>query len=111
MLVVSKVAISYVVQDDPNSHVPLPPLQPNLICSLENFIIMDELVAYTPHTSLSYEADNAQVYNLFAKYLSGNNSITSITRHQRQRYGRSVFLDLVTHNIGSSKWKKTIEQT
>ena len=72
---------------------------------------MDELIAFTPHTGPSYKADNAQVYNLLAKDLSGTNTMNSITRHQRQRYGWSVYLDLVTHNIGSSKWKKTIEQT
>ena len=50
ILGVSKVALYYVVRDDLTSPVPLTPLQPNLIWSLENSSMMDELVAYTPHT-------------------------------------------------------------
>ena len=50
ILGVSKVALSYVVRDDLTSLVPLPPFQLNLIWSLENSSMMDELVAYTPHT-------------------------------------------------------------
>ena len=66
--------------------------------------MMDELVAYTPQTGLSYEAYNAQVYNLLSKALTGTNAMTLITRHQRQRDGRSSYVKLLTHNIGSSKW-------
>ena len=72
--------------------------------------MMDELVAYTPHTGPSYEADNAQLYNLLAKALTGTNDLTSIIRHQRRRDGRLVYLDLVTHGMGSSKWENTVEQ-
>ena len=102
MLVILKVALSDVLLHDSNLPVPLPPLQANLIWSLENSIMMDELVAYTPHTGLSYEADNGKVYNLLNKDLSVNNATTSITRHQQRRDGSSDYLNLLTHNIGSS---------
>ena len=72
--------------------------------------MMDELVAYTPHTGPSYEPDNAQVYNLLSNSLVGTNVMNSITRHQRRRYGRSAYLDLVTHNMGSENWENTVEQ-
>ena len=90
MVGVLKVALSYVVQYDPTSPVTLPPLHPNLILSLENYSMMDELVTYTPHTGPPYEADNVQVYNLLAKALAATNAMNSITRHQRQRDVRSV---------------------
>lgn len=35
--------------------------------------------------------------------------MASITRHQRSRDGRQAYLDLVTHNLGSAKWEKTVE--
>ena len=105
-LVVLKVVLSYVVRVDPTSPVPLPPLQPNLIWSLKKSIMMDELVAYTPHKGPSYEEDNAQVYNLLAKALAGTNNTTLITRHHRWRNRRSAYLELVTNNMGSEKWKK-----
>ena len=73
--------------------------------------MMEELVAYTPHTGPSYEADNAQVYSLFFKSLVGTNSMYLITRHNLRRYGRSAYLDLVTQNSGSEKWENTVEQT
>ena len=82
ILGVSKVALSYVVQDNPTSPVPLTPLQPNPIWSLENSSIMDELFAYMPHTVPSYEADNAQVYTLLDKSPAGTNAMNSIKRHQ-----------------------------
>ena len=107
MFGISKVALSYIFLDDPNSPVPLPTLQPNLIWSLENSITMDKLVAYTPHTGPEYEADNAQVYNLLANSLEGTITMTSITRHKRQRDVRSAYLDLFTQNTGSAKWEKT----
>ena len=98
---VSKVELFYVIRYALNSPVPLPPLQPKIIRSLEKSIMMDELVSYNTHTGPQYKADNAQVYNLLDKALSGTNATTSITRHQRQIYVRSEYLDLVTHNIGS----------
>ena len=85
MLGLSKVALSYVVRYSSTSPVLLPSLNPNLIWSLEKSCVVDELVAYMPNIGPSYEADNAQVYNLLAKSLSGTNSMTSITRHQRWR--------------------------
>ena len=50
MLGLSKVGLYYVIQYYPTSPIMLPPLQPNLIWSLETSVMTDELVAYTPHT-------------------------------------------------------------
>ena len=58
ILGVLKVALYYVVQDEPTSPVPLPPLQPKIIWSLEKSIMMGDLVDYTTHTGPSYEAEN-----------------------------------------------------
>ena len=71
---------------------------------------MDKLIAYTPHTGPRYEADNAQVYNLLSKAQSWTNVMTSITRHQCRRNGRSAYPDLFTRNMGLEKWGKTVEQ-
>ena len=70
---------------------------------------MEELIVNTPHNGPAYEADNAQVYNLLATNLAGTSAMTSITRHQRRRDGRSAYLDLVMHSMGSAKWEKTVE--
>ena len=35
--------------------------------------------------------------------------MASISRFQRTCNGRDAYLDLVTHNMGSAKWEKTIE--
>ena len=70
---------------------------------------MDELISYFPHEGPAYEADNAQIFNLLATALSGMSAMASITRYQRSRNGRQAYIDLVTHNLGSAKWEKTVE--
>ena len=70
---------------------------------------MKELIICTPHTGPSYEADNAEVFSILSKALTGTSAMSSITRFQRARNGRSAYLDLVMHHMGSSKWKKMVE--
>jgi len=70
---------------------------------------MDELIAFTPHSGPNYEADNARLFGILQKALSGTASMASITRFQRRRNGREAFLALVTHNLGSNKWEDLVE--
>ena len=109
MLGVGKVALSYVIRDNIDPPRPMAALQQNKPWSVGLESVMEELITNTPHTGPTFEADNAQVYNLLASSLAGTNAMTSITRHQRRRDGRSVYLDLVMHNLGSAKWEKTVE--
>ena len=109
MLGVSKAALSYVIRDDADPPRPIRNLQQNKPWSVGLESVMEELITYTPHTGPAFEADNAQVYNLLASSLAGTSAVTSITRHQRRRDGRSAYLDLVVHNMGSAKWEKTVE--
>ena len=104
MLGVSKVALSYVIREQAEPPQPIAALQPNKPWSVGHESIMEELIELTPHNGPAYEADNAQVYNLLATSLAGTSAMTSITRHQRRRDGRSAYLDLVIHNMGSAKW-------
>ena len=109
MLGVSKVALSYVIRDEAVPIMPIGALQPNKPWSVGRESIMEELIELTPHSGPAFDADNAQVYNLLASSLAGTSAMTSITRHQRRRDGRGAYLDLVTHNMGSAKWEKTVE--
>ena len=108
MLGVSKVALSYVIRDNATPPA-IGALQANKPWSVGYESVMEELIELTPHEGPTYEADNAQVYNLLATNLAGTSAMTSITRHQRRRDGRSAYLDLITHNMGSAKWEKTVE--
>jgi len=72
--------------------------------------MMEEMIDYAPHTVPSYSQDNATVYRLLQEILGSTTiHMSSITRHQRSRNGRGSYLDLVLHNMGNSKWEKTIE--
>ena len=71
---------------------------------------MDELISHTPHDGPNYEADNIRLFGILSKSLSGTASMTSITRFQRRRDGRGAYMALVTHNLGSNKWEKMVEQ-
>ena len=109
MLGVSKVALSYVIREEVEPPTPIGALQANKPWSVGLESVMEELIVHTPHEGPTFEADNAQVYNLLASSLAGTSAMTSITRHQRRRDGRSAYLDLVMHNMGSAKWEKTVE--
>ena len=111
VLGVKKVALAYLVRKtNPPENLP------DLIgggagkpwCS-EHESLMEELVAYTPHSGPAYNADNAQLYNLLSAHLGNTSAMASVTRHARRRDSRAAYNDLVTHNMGSAKWEKTVE--
>ena len=109
MLGVAQVPLAYVIRETVETPNPLPALVVDKPWSQGKTSVMDELISYFPHEGPAYEADNAQVFNLLAAALSGTSAMASITRHQRSRDGRQAYLDLVTHNLGSAKWEKTVE--
>ena len=109
LLGVSKIFLSYVIRDSSVIPIPLPNLLPNKPWGAPHNNLMDELVAYTPHNGTNYNSDNARVFGILAKALSGTNALASITRHQRTQNGRGAYLDLITHHMGSVKWEKMVE--
>lgn len=70
---------------------------------------MNELVAHTPHTGPGFGADNTQLFSLLATHLGNTSAMALITQYQRRRDGRSAYLDLVTHYMGSAKWEKMVK--
>ena len=109
MLGVANIPLAYIIRETVERPNPLPALVTDRPWSVGKSSIMDELIAHFPHEGPAYEADNAQVFNLLAATLSGTSAMASITRYQRTRNGRQAYLDLVTHNLGSAKWEKTVE--
>ena len=117
MLGVSKVALAYLVRERVSPVEMDPPEDlPNLIGGLSpkpwsegHNSLMEELIAFTPHSGPAFDADNAQLYSLLATHLGNTSAMASISRHSRKRNGRQAYKDLVTHNMGSAKWEKTIE--
>lgn len=109
MLGVANVPLAYIIRETVETPNPLPALIADRPWSGGKTSVMDELIAHFPHNGPAYEADNAQVFSLLAAALSGTSAMASITRYQRARNGRQAYLDLVTHNLGSAKWEKTVE--
>ena len=111
VLGVKKVALAYLVRKTEP-----PAVLPDLIggaagkpwCD-QHESLMEELISFTPHDGPAYNADNAQLYNLLSSHLGNTSAMASITRHARRRDGKAAYNDLVTHNMGSAKWEKTIE--
>ena len=117
VLGVSKVALAYLVRKEtaPMDRNP-PEMLPELIggnvprpWSEQHRSLMEELIAFTPHSGPAYDADNAQLYNLLSTHLGNTTAMASITRHGRRRDGRGAYKDLVTHHMGSAKWEKIVE--
>ena len=71
--------------------------------------MMEDLISYNPYNGPAYDSDNARVYALLAKSLSGSSAMASISICQHSRYDREAYLSLIIHNIGSSKWDITTE--
>ena len=109
VLGVSKVALSYVIRTEENPPNPLPALAPSRPWSEGKSSLMEELIAFTPHTGPGFDADNAQLYSLLATHLGNTSAMASITQYQRRRNGREAYMDLITHYMGSAKWEKTVE--
>ena len=109
MLGVANVPLAYVIRQEADAPNPLPALIQDKPWSVGKTSVVEEQIAHFPHEGPAYDADNAQVFNLLATALGGTSAMASITRYQRNRNGRQAYLDLVTHNMGSAKWEKTIE--
>ena len=106
---VDKVSLAYLIRDNATPPNPLPPLKPNLPWSEGVDSIMEELVAFTPYSGPSYVADNARLFGILSKALSGTASMASITQYQSKGDGRKAYLALVTHNLGSNKWEHMVD--
>ena len=109
LLDTNNVALSYVIHTTAEVPATLTALIALKTCSATHTNMMDELISYTPHDGPSFGSDNARVYTLLSSTLLGTSAMASISRYQRIRNGREAFLSLITHNMGSSKWEKTVE--
>ena len=105
---VRKVALSYVIRETVDNG-PIPAQADDSATSDGYDSIMDELIDFTPHTGDSYKSDNAKVYQILQDMVQGTSFESSIKSYQRTRNGRSAYLALCQHNLGSSKWDKIIE--
>ena len=112
MLGVNKVALAYLIRDNPALSERTPPeALPELIggnapkpwCT-ENESLMEKIVVFTPHMGPSNDADKAQLYSILATHLGNTTALASITRLARRRNGRKdAHKDLITHYMGSAK--------
>ena len=109
LLGVSNIALSYVIRENSVVPAPLPALLTNKPWGAPHNNLMDELIAYTPHTGTNYNNDNARVFGILTKALNGTSALASITRHQRTQNGRGAYNDLIMHHLGSVKWEKMVE--
>ena len=109
---VNKVPLAYVIRDNVTPIHPLPLLIDNVqgVTTAKPWSdlhesLMEELIAFLPHTGPGYLADNAQHFNLLTTQLGNTSAMASINRD-----GRAAYKDLVTRYMGSAKWEKTVEQ-
>ena len=103
-----KVSLSYVIRKDANPPN-LQPLANDRVTSGNYETLMDELIAVTPHNGAEYTEDNAKVYQILQEVVNGTSHESSIKQYRRGRDGRSAYLSLVQHNMGSSKWDRIIK--
>ena len=102
------VALSYVIRENVTP-VTIEPLETNCITSEGFELLMDELVARTPHRGAEYVEDNAKIYQVIQDLVQDTSHESSIKAHRRARDGRVAYLSLVQHNMWSSKWVKIID--
>ena len=105
---VLKVPLSYVIRSDENPS-PIEPLGVSSIHSDAYENLMEELIVTTPLTGTSYTEDNAKVFQIIQDMVTGTSFEASIKAYQRTRDGRSSYMALCQHNMGTSKWEKIIE--
>ena len=106
---VSNVSLSYVIRKEREPPNPLPALTLTKPWGEGFSSVMEEQIRCVGLVGPDYDEDNARVYNILTKALSGTSAIASITRFQRKRDGRGAYEDLVSHNMGSAKWEKMVE--
>ena len=106
---VSQVSLAYLIRESSTPPTPLPVLEPNVPWSEGHSSLMDELISFTPHSGPNYNADNARLFGILSKALSGTAAMASITKYQTRQNGRGAYMALVTHHLGSEKWEKLVE--
>lgn len=106
---VRDVALSYVIRDLENPGA-VPALDPNKATGTDYNSIMDELIAYAPLQGEGYVSDNATVFQILQDMVSGRSFESSIKQFQRTQNGRSAYLALCQHNMGSAKWDKIVQE-
>jgi len=111
ILGVSKIALSYVIQENAVVPLVLPDLKANRPWTIEHNSTIEELVTFSSCAGSAFDADNARVYNLLVSHLAGTAALGSTSRWQKSHNGRGAYLDLMMHNLSSAKWEKTIAIT
>ena len=106
---VSGVVLSYLIRETAAVPAELLTLISLRTWSGDNTSMMDELIDYTPHTEPACMTDNARVYALLSEALVETSAIFSISKYQQTHNGPKASSSLVTHNLGSSKWEKTVD--
>ena len=101
------VALSYVIRDESTPPV-LEVLLANKPYANISGSLMNELIIHTPHTGAGWDEDNATVFALLLEMVRDTPMASSLKRHQRKRDGRSGYLSLVQHNLGSAQWDRII---
>ena len=81
MLGVNKVSLAYAIRETLVVPIDPPALQQGKPWGRESDDMMSELIEYSTHQGPAYQADNARVYNLLVKALSGTSALASTTRH------------------------------
>lgn len=107
------VALSYVIREDaapgnvPQQRV-IGGIAQSTSAPFENNI-MDELIAYTPHTGAGWDEDNASVLQVLVDLVTNTHHASSIKPSLRTRNGRSAYFALTQHNMGNSKFQTIID--
>lgn len=111
VLGVEKVPLSYIIRKDV---VPVftnvnNPLSVNLPYGTEFNSYFEEMIQMAPHNTPAYAEDNARVMNILIHVMKGTSFEVSITPHKQSRDGRSAFLALTQHNLGTNRWERILE--
>jgi hypothetical protein len=104
---VRNVALSYVIREDETPPA-LEPLMLDKPYAERSGSLMNELIAHSPIIGPGLEEDNSTVFALLQEMVRDTPMASSLKRHQRTRDGRSSYLSLVQHNLGSAQWDKII---
>ena len=105
---VNKVPLSYVIRDD----VIPPALQPQINGEVHGppyVDLMEEMINHVELNGSTYNEDNAKVYQILQDMVTGTTFESSLKAFQRTRDGRSAYLALCQHNLGTAKWERVVE--
>jgi len=106
-----KIPLSYIIRE---TEIPptLGPLvdenrntrTPCKIHSQEYQSIMEQLIEHAELSGSEFEEDNVKVFHILHEIVNNTSFESSIKSFQIKRDGRSAYLALFQHNMGSSKW-------